>query len=89
MYTLVDMLQCRGRAVRVKAENVTVTERVLDLRHPIEILVVSNICYFHSYLERWTHFDEHVFQLGWNHQLGILLTGRIKKKQTLQWFSIL
>ena len=34
-------------------------------------LVVSNIFYFHpENWGRWTHFDEHIFQMGWfNHQL--------------------
>ena len=33
-------------------------------------VVVSNICYFHpENWGRWTHFDEHIFQRGWNHQL--------------------
>ena len=31
----------------------------------------SNIVYFHPYLEEWSHFDEHIFQMGWNHQLVI------------------
>ena len=30
----------------------------------------SNIFYFHpKNWGRWTHFDEHIFQRGWNHQL--------------------
>ena len=30
----------------------------------------STVFYFHPETwERWTHFDEHIFQLGWNHQL--------------------
>ena len=35
-------------------------------------LVVSNMFYFHPKTwGRWTHFDKHMFQLGWfNHQLG-------------------
>ena len=33
-------------------------------------LVVSNIFYVQpELLGRWTHFDEHIFQRGWNHQL--------------------
>ena len=31
--------------------------------------MVSNIFYFSPYLGKMTHFDEHIFQLGWNHQL--------------------
>ena len=36
------------------------------------ILVVSNIFYFHSYLGKWSHLTN-IFQMGWNHQLGIIL----------------
>ena len=33
-------------------------------------LVVSSIFYFHPETwGRWTHFDGHIFQRGWNHQL--------------------
>ena len=31
-------------------------------------VVVSNICYFHSYLGRWSNLTN-IFQMGWNHQL--------------------
>ena len=32
-------------------------------------VVISNIFYFHpKKWGRWTHFDEHIFQMGWNHQ---------------------
>ena len=27
---------------------------------------------FTSIWGRWTHFDEHIFQMGWNHQLAML-----------------
>ena len=35
-------------------------------------VVVSNIFYFHPYSMEDSHFDEHIFQMGWelNHQLG-------------------
>ena len=33
----------------------------------------SNIFYFHPEpWGRWTHFDDHIFQMGWNHQLGVV-----------------
>ena len=33
-------------------------------------MVVSNIFYFHPYLERWSNLTN-IFQVGWNHQLEI------------------
>ena len=38
-------------------------------------VMVSNIVYFHpENWGRWTHFDDHIFQMGWsNHQLGKVL----------------
>ena len=32
-------------------------------------VVVSNIFIFSPIWGRWTHFDEHIFHRGWNHQL--------------------
>ena len=32
-------------------------------------VVVSNICYFHFYLGKWSNLT-HIFRLGWNHQLN-------------------
>ena len=37
----------------------------------IILVVVASIFYFHPYLGRWIHFDQHIFQLGWNHQPAI------------------
>ena len=34
-------------------------------------VVVSNIFYFHPYLGKWSHLTN-IFQMGWNHQLGIV-----------------
>ena len=34
-------------------------------------VMVSNVFYFHPLFGEDSHFDEHIFQLGWNHQLGI------------------
>ena len=34
-------------------------------------MVVSNICYFHPYLGKWSNLIN-IFQMGWNHQLNIL-----------------
>ena len=31
-------------------------------------MVVSNICYFHPYLGRWSNLTN-IFHMGWNHQL--------------------
>ena len=31
-------------------------------------VVVSNICYFHPYLGKWSNLTN-IFQLGWNRQL--------------------
>ena len=31
-------------------------------------VVVSNICYFHPYLGKWSNLTN-IFQMGWNHQL--------------------
>ena len=33
---------------------------------------VSHIFHFHPYLKEDSHFDEHIFQMGWNHQLVFL-----------------
>ena len=33
-------------------------------------MVISKISYFHPYLGKWSNFT-HIFQMGWNHQLGI------------------
>ena len=36
-------------------------------------MVVSDIFYFHPYLKEESHFDEHIFQMGWfNHQLDMV-----------------
>ena len=32
-------------------------------------LVVSNTFYFHPYFGEMIQFDEHIFQMGWNHHL--------------------
>ena len=46
--------------------------------YSVEVLVsvvVSNICYFHP--EPWGNdpqSDEHIFQMGWNHQLVLFGT---------------
>ena len=37
-------------------------------------VVVSNISYFHSYLGRWSNLTN-IFQMGWNHQLVLFVTG--------------
>ena len=45
--------------------------------HPVEVgqndrernLMVSNMFYFHPYLEKWSNLTN-FFQMGWNHQLG-------------------
>ena len=34
-------------------------------------VVISKIFYFHPYLGKIPIFDEHIFQMGWNHQLVI------------------
>ena len=31
-------------------------------------VVASNAFYFHPYLGKWSNFDDHIFQMGWNHQ---------------------
>ena len=37
-------------------------------------MVVSNIFVILTLTwGRWTHFDEHIFQMGWNHQLDLLV----------------
>ena len=40
-----------------------------DWNNTLNWVVVSNIFYFHPYLRKMIHFDQHVFQMGWNHQL--------------------
>ena len=38
-----------------------------------------NFFYFHPETwGRWTHFDEHIFQMGWNHQLAPFLCTWLK-----------
>ena len=33
-------------------------------------IYITNVCYFHPYLGKWSNFDDHIFQMGWfNHQL--------------------
>ena len=35
-------------------------------------VLVSRIFYFHPYLGKMIQLDEHIFQMGWNHQLVIV-----------------
>ena len=44
---------------------------VLEMFKSIGWVVVSNISYVHP--ENWEmiHFDEHIFQMGWNHQQNV------------------
>ena len=35
-------------------------------------VVVSNIFYFHPFLRKWSNLTN-IFQMGWNHQLEVLL----------------
>ena len=47
---------------------------VLNVEIMLNWVVVSNIFYVHpENWGRWTQFDEHIFHMGWNHQLVIYL----------------
>ena len=64
---------------RQKGRKLDVTTlRDLGLRSSGSIVYLgggnSNIFNFHpENWGRWTQFDEHIFQMGWNHQLDIAL----------------
>ena len=45
-------------------------EKLLRGGGSLRVVVISNIFYVHpENWGRWTQFDEHIFQRGWNHQL--------------------
>ena len=48
----------------------------------------SKIFYFHPYQGRWFKFDEHIFQMDWNHQLGIYCLHLSHKNQPFMWENI-
>ena len=43
--------------------------------HWVVVFFLNIFSNFHPYLNwgRWSHLDEHIFQMGWNHQLGLRL----------------
>ena len=51
-------------------------------------VVVSNMFYFHpENWGRWTHFDEHIFQMGWfNHQLVVGVLSVFLGNKNLHYF---
>ena len=49
---------------------------------------VSNLLYFHpDPWGRWTHFDEHMFQMGWNNQPVVSLSQYLPVFFSSQFFS--
>ena len=51
-------------------------------------MVVSNICYFHPYLGKWSNLTN-IFQGGWNHQLVHLYNFDMNVLHQLKWLKTL
>ena len=75
---LKDLLECCSSSMTVAhlpslwwTESSKLKTRAQKMEDTICILVVvSNIFYFHPYLGKWSNLTN-IFQMGWNHQLGM------------------